>query len=376
VSANASDNVGVASVQFFLDGNNLGAQLTASPYSISWDSTTATNGAHVLTAQAKDAAGNVGTAVPVNVTVSNSTSSALQDFQTRCAQPGVIVCQGFDDPAVFAPAIWPASGVYVGVSAAYAAYDPAVSTSGSGSLRFTTPSLAGPNDSGSWRQLFTSNLASGPSGATMFSANSTFYVQYRQRFSPEYLTNVWPANGGGTTWWKQQIISNDSSTCGQVELTTVNEYNRGFPQMYSQCGADNFDIPVGSSDYLLEQGDTSTTGYNCHYQSANNGPNSCFNYPSDTWVTFYYKISIGNWGQPNSTIQAWVAVGGQPYKEWINMTNHVLNEDQGAAGKDYDMITLAPYMTQRNSAISAGPIAYTWYDELIVSSQPIAAPNN
>jgi hypothetical protein len=33
-------------------------------------------------------------------------------------------------------------------------------------------------------------------------------------------------------------------------------------------------------------------------------------------------------------------------------------------------------MTSRDGTISAGPTAYTWYDELIVSSQPIAAPNN
>ena len=97
-------------------------------------------------------------------------------------------------------------------------------------------------------------------------------------------------------------------------------------------------------------------------------------YPANTWVTFYYKVSIGTWGQPNSTIQAWVSVGGGPYKQWINITNHALYED--TAGVDYNMVTLLPYMTRRDSSVSAGPTAYTWYDELIVSSQTIAAPNN
>src|SRR5438045_4537130 len=36
VSATASDNVGVASVQFQLDGTNLGSLDTTSPYSVSW----------------------------------------------------------------------------------------------------------------------------------------------------------------------------------------------------------------------------------------------------------------------------------------------------------------------------------------------------
>src|SRR5262249_28123429 len=36
VSANASDNIAVAGVQFKLDGVDLGAEATASPYSVSW----------------------------------------------------------------------------------------------------------------------------------------------------------------------------------------------------------------------------------------------------------------------------------------------------------------------------------------------------
>ncbi|MBU6403026.1 MAG: hypothetical protein KGS61_22110, partial [Verrucomicrobia bacterium] len=58
VSATATDDVSVASVQFQLDGVNLGSPLTAAPYVVAWDSTTATNGAHSLTAVATDPAGN------------------------------------------------------------------------------------------------------------------------------------------------------------------------------------------------------------------------------------------------------------------------------------------------------------------------------
>src|SRR6266403_999843 len=61
VTANASDNVAVASVQFQLDGANVGALDTTAPYSVSWDTTTATNGSHTLSAIAKDAAGNSAT---------------------------------------------------------------------------------------------------------------------------------------------------------------------------------------------------------------------------------------------------------------------------------------------------------------------------
>src|SRR5206468_2194476 len=71
VSATAADNVGVAGVQFRLDGVNLGAEDTTAPYSISWNTATAANGSHTLTAVARDAAGNVATSAAVTVTVSN-----------------------------------------------------------------------------------------------------------------------------------------------------------------------------------------------------------------------------------------------------------------------------------------------------------------
>jgi glucose/arabinose dehydrogenase len=70
VTATASDDVGVAGVQFRLDGAAVGSEDTSAPYGVSWDSTTATPGTHALTAVARDAAGNVTTSAPVSVTVS------------------------------------------------------------------------------------------------------------------------------------------------------------------------------------------------------------------------------------------------------------------------------------------------------------------
>src|SRR5437588_127763 len=71
VSATASDNIAVVGVQFLLDGANLGAEDTASPYSIVWNTAGVVNGVHALTAIARDGAGNTTTAAAVNVTVSN-----------------------------------------------------------------------------------------------------------------------------------------------------------------------------------------------------------------------------------------------------------------------------------------------------------------
>ena len=80
VTADASDNLGVAGVQFKLDGANLGTESTAAPHSLSWSTGTAANGAHALSAVARDAAGNSTTSSLVTVTVANAfdTSNALQ----------------------------------------------------------------------------------------------------------------------------------------------------------------------------------------------------------------------------------------------------------------------------------------------------------
>src|SRR5947208_6092354 len=71
VTASASDNVGVVGVQFLLDGLNGGAEDTTSPYSVSWNTTTSSNGSHTITAVARDTAGNRTTSAPVTVPVDN-----------------------------------------------------------------------------------------------------------------------------------------------------------------------------------------------------------------------------------------------------------------------------------------------------------------
>lgn len=72
VTASASDNVGVTSVEFRVDGS-LKATDTSAPYSFNWDTTTASDGSHTITANAFDAAGNSGSD-SISVTVDNGGS--------------------------------------------------------------------------------------------------------------------------------------------------------------------------------------------------------------------------------------------------------------------------------------------------------------
>jgi hypothetical protein len=66
LTASASDDVGVTQVEFFVDGVSVGVD-ASSPYALSWDSSTAADGTHGLSAKATDAAGHVGSSAAVTV---------------------------------------------------------------------------------------------------------------------------------------------------------------------------------------------------------------------------------------------------------------------------------------------------------------------
>jgi len=68
--ATAADNVGVATLQFTVDGNPIGAPaLNVGLLSYPLDTASLSTGTHVIGARATDAAGNIGIAPSVNVTV-------------------------------------------------------------------------------------------------------------------------------------------------------------------------------------------------------------------------------------------------------------------------------------------------------------------
>jgi len=71
VSATASDDKGVASVTFQLDGAG-SLEDTAAPYDVSWDTTRTSDGSHVITAIARDTAGNTASST-ITVNVANGT---------------------------------------------------------------------------------------------------------------------------------------------------------------------------------------------------------------------------------------------------------------------------------------------------------------
>jgi hypothetical protein len=94
ITATASTSVGVAGVQFEVDGVNVSPEITARPYSTPWDTSKVGNGTHTITAVARDTAGNTSSS-SVSVQVSNSVPVASG------AKPGTKVAAAIDGATQF-----------------------------------------------------------------------------------------------------------------------------------------------------------------------------------------------------------------------------------------------------------------------------------
>jgi peptidoglycan/xylan/chitin deacetylase (PgdA/CDA1 family) len=77
-SANASDNVSVARVDFLVDGAVVGSA-ASSPYTFTWNSASVSDGTHTVQARAVDSAGNIATTTAITVTTSNTAVNLLQN---------------------------------------------------------------------------------------------------------------------------------------------------------------------------------------------------------------------------------------------------------------------------------------------------------
>src|SRR5438046_130327 len=107
----------VAGVQFKLDGNNLGAEDTSAPYSVSWNTTTASNGSHTLTAVARDGLlGTLWSSNPVTVTVFNDTTPPTVRINRAAGQADPTSASPINFTAVFSEPVSGFTGAGVTLS--------------------------------------------------------------------------------------------------------------------------------------------------------------------------------------------------------------------------------------------------------------------
>lgn len=341
---------------------------------------------------ASDDAGPGTTAGPPADTGDDTGPVGSADFDTRCAAPGVVRCVGFDATSDITGTFGDIHGILPGQTTPE--LDTGVVASGASSLKFTIPTMSPADTSGSYFTNFSDDLS------VQFDGDADFFVQWRQRFSPEFIATHYDEGNG----WKQAIIGvgdqpgcdashaisidgggHCAPSCTELETVVQNTGQRQFAQMYDSCtgsashGAyDPFEEPFGDFDFELQNARPAPY---CLYSQDADGSHfppagSCFGYVADEWMTFQVEIQTGpRQGDEfvGSHVRMWIAREGQPSELVLDWGPYNLTAGDPAKLLRYGKVWLLPYHTNK-SAAQDHATAYTWYDELIVSTERIADP--
>ncbi|HUA58245.1 MAG TPA: Ig-like domain-containing protein [Verrucomicrobiae bacterium] len=232
LTANAASTAGIASVQFVVDGANLGSPVTAAPYSLALNTATLANGSHTITATAKDTAGNSATSSPVTITVNNVTVTA----------PGVSVTS-------------PSNGAFVSGSITVTAS--ATSSIGIASVQFVVDgaNFGSPDTTSPYSlALNTTSLSNGPhtiaamakdtAGNSTTSATVTITVN-NVTVTPPSVSITSPANG--------------ATVSGSLAITASATSSIGIASVQFQLDAANLGSPVAAAPYAWTVDTTTLT---------------------------------------------------------------------------------------------------------------------
>lgn len=264
---------------------------------------------------------------------------AWADWAAVCAQTGVFVCDDFSDPDDLDGVISPSPSGSPTVSA--------------GMLRFRMPSTSGAAASGAY------NLWDWPA----VGEGESVYLAYRIRAdSVALLSNKlaapfnWPAQ-------KHFTMYRGSSSCTDLELV-VGQRSNGYFWPTSNCGAISYTLPHESnpSDNYFNYG-----GYSCKRSEwiADSGPDCPKSLP-DTWDDFYIEVTIGTYGEADSTFNFWHrhAPSGT-WRKFIERTDAVLNGD----GVGFHRVNVNAYMTGKKTFMHVP--GHVDYDHFVMSTSPL-----
>ena len=351
ISATASDNVGVAGLQFKLDGNNIGTEGTTSPYLYTLDTTLVSNGSHFLTATARDSAGNQKTSDSLSITVNNNNDSSE------------ILFEEFFDNANFASKGW---------------YD-------NTNLTISTTEHI-PGSAGSVEFQFNQGATAPTSGSAIrkkFSETDEVYVSYYVKYSSNFVGSA--TYGGEHEIQMLTNVDSDWSSLAYAHLTTYIEQVKGVPLLQIQDGAniDESNIGVGLVN-ITEQ--RSVAG--CNGDSDGYGNGTCYLSGSVHWNfkqwkanSVYFNDSPGQYYKNDwhfieiyiklNSIQNGKGIANGVLKYWydgnliIDHNNVMLRTGQYPDMK-FNQFVIAPWMGE------GSPVDQTfWIDDLTVATSKI-----
>lgn len=354
------------------------------------------------------------------------------DWQRRSTAPGVVTAVGFDDIRDWAKYnvdtsnCKPAYQVVVDGKTAGCranAHDTQQFASGGGSVRFDIPSNSGQGVGGNIAVPF------GDYATAQFGENAEFWVSWRQRMTPYFVEHGYKAKGGKTTAFKQVILAQGDMppnisgyACSENQIVVVSSRGANpHPTSYMECiRYANFEESgrpgngMRNNELTRQNARTDPKGRNrCIYFSGDGKPardrSRCLSYRADQWMTYMMHIKTGPQGtatssstgkeQPgmiDSVYELYVAYEGEDFQLAHRQEGLVMPRGQYYVGGDpnqkssykpksgfvpadghpqarFGKLWLLPYMTNKSPEEKTEP-ASTWYDEVIVSRCPIAAP--
>jgi hypothetical protein len=192
-------------------------------------------------------------------------------------------------------------------------------------------------------------------------------MQFRVMVDAPMLNFDWTSVSG--TGWKVFIAFGPipGPSCTGDQFVQENTYQRNILFGYTSCGSPALVTNGGNTPYNFQQ-----TNYRCPYGTNFAADRTCLRYQADVWYTEYWKVGIGTWGHSNTHFEAWAGARDKPLKKWLDLPDFNFNAG-GSAGDAIEEVILQPYFSQA-SASKKTPAATMWFDELIISTQPIAAP--
>jgi len=132
--------------------------------------------------------------------------------------------------------------------------------------------------------------------------------------------------------------------------------------MYGQMGHDHYGIQDVRGCKYNRGGNDAGSGFASHI----NYPEPlCVTYKADQWMEFTGRIEIrGHSNEPSSRVQLWV--DGQLAVDY----DQARIDWSGSSGDGLGQFLLSPSHTNKDSS-QVHPAGHVWYDDLIISTQPI-----
>ena len=216
-----------------------------------------------------------------------------------------------------------------------------------------------------------------------FGANSSFRMQWQQRFNQAFISTVFRTSGGGYPGIKLAIVSafEASSPWEKLVVSTMDQHKFPYLYRYDQNGnTSNIQPNIGNPpvDFVWQPklGEAPT----CLYSKTNATPQGqavpgCETLVADQWITFDLEADTGDLIAGTNTwdceLRLYMAING--------VRKLVIRFGPGSPGytgrnaKPWTGVWLAPYMTDRDGSQTFPVTPSTWYREVIVDDKAIDA---